>query len=138
MKKVFLIGFVYYALLLAGCATTTGTAPDDSLAVESRANERINLIIAGEVLKAYEYLSPGYRSSVSPESYIAEMVTRKLSWTHAELLESECTENHCTVSFKIDYTVPSPVPGVRKFEFFDNFDEDWIFTQRQWWFVPKN
>lgn len=134
MKKVFLIAIAYGVLFLTGCATTT----PGSQGAAVRATERLDLIVAGELLKAYEYLSPGYRSSVSPESYIADMVTRKVAWTGGELLGSECAENHCVIKFKVDYMVVSPVPGLRKFEFFDHFEEDWLFTQGQWWFVPEN
>ena len=127
MKKGILIVIAYGAALLAGCAATTGTAPDTG-GVEARASERMELVIAGELLKAYEYLSPGYRSSVSAESYLADMITRKVRWTGSELLGSECDANRCVVKFKIDFVVPSPVPGVRQFDFFNNYDEDWIYT----------
>ena len=133
MKKGFLIGIGYSLFFLSACAMTPETSQDAA----TRATDRMDLILAGELLEAYEYLSPGYRSSVSRESYLADMVTRQVNWSGAEMLGSECVENHCAVKFKIDYTVPSPVPGVRNFDFFDNFDEDWILSQGQWWFVPK-
>ena len=133
MKIKILIAVVYSGLLLSACATMT--SPEQ--AVTARANARINLVIAGEILKAYDYLSPGYRSSVSPEAYLADMVSRRITWTKSEQLGTTCTENRCIVRIKVDYRVISPVPGVRKFELFDTFEENWVNTRGQWWYVPK-
>jgi hypothetical protein len=133
MKTKFLIVITYSSILLSACATLVN--PEAS--VISRANSRISHVIAGEYLDAYEYLSPGYRSSVSKGAYIADMVSRRITWTSGELIGSECTENICLLRIKIDYKVISPVPGVKTFERFDHIEEDWVNSGKQWWYVPR-
>ena len=134
MKIRVLIVIVYSSIFLSGCATM----PSPEQAVAVRANERMDLILQGEVLEAYTYLSPGYRSSVSPEAYIRQMMVRQGEWAASELLATECDISHCSVRFKIDYVLHSPVPGIRKFDFFSDIEENWVNTQGQWWYVPKN
>jgi hypothetical protein len=132
MKIRFLIAFGY-SLLLSACATT-GT-PEDT--VQRRAQAHMDLVTAGQLLAAYEYLSPGYRSSVSPEGYIAQFVGRKVKWNKGTVESAECTENRCTVEVKLNSKVFAPVPGVSTFDVSDNHQQTWVKTRGQWWYVPK-
>jgi hypothetical protein len=134
MKTKKLIVVIYGAILLSACATPVNL----ETSVTSRANVRIKHVIAGEYLNAYEYLSPGYRSSVSREDYVADMVSRRIVWTKAELIGTECVERRCLVRIKVEYELISPVPGVKTFNHFDHVEEDWIYSGNHWWFVPKN
>ena len=134
MKIRFLIVIGYSVLLLSACATIS-TPQDD---VARRATERMELILSGELLAAYEYLSPGYRSSVSPEAYIAQFMARRVNWKAASMLGTECSENRCTVSMKVDSVVLSPVPGVNKFDMSDTRKEIWVNSGGKWWYLPKN
>ena len=79
---------VALTLALAACATTPKTPP-----LEQRVNEYLQLVLAEDYAAAYEYLSPGMRSSVSSVAYQRNMLLRKVSWSSAEYIESECSED---------------------------------------------
>lgn len=120
--------------LLGACATTGTESP--SAKVEPRAQARWDALLAGRLEAAYEYLSPGYRSSVSLLEYQRSVLTRKVEWLGAELIDSECSENTCKVRISIDYRLWAAVPGVPKFEYTMDVTENWIRSNGQWWFVP--
>ena len=123
-------------LLLAACATTSQPRDNKAL-VQGRAQERLDLMLAGQYLKAYDYLSPGYRSSVSPEQYIINMGTRSVTWSRAQVEEISCEVENCSVSIKIDYSVNVGMRGIKGFEHFQLASETWIYTASEWWYVPK-
>jgi len=60
-QRVLLMGLSCSLLLLSACATTEITEST----LEARATERWDTLLGGDLAGAYEYLSPGYRSSVS-------------------------------------------------------------------------
>src|SRR5512141_2345330 len=54
--------------------------PGDDSALEKRAVERWNLLIAHKADKAYDFLSPGTRTTESREKYTADMNNRPVHW----------------------------------------------------------
>ena len=65
-------------VLLSACATSPRISPEES--VKERATARWELFFSGDLAGAYEYLSPGYRTSVSSlqinilyDTYIIQM-----------------------------------------------------------------
>lgn len=119
--------------LVTGCATTAAT-PENQ--VQKLAQERWDLVLAGNYVEAYEYYSPGYRSAVSLTDYIVEMKLRRVRWTGVEFEQISCTENVCNVRWKIFYEVYQPVPGLKKWSHFQFMEDDWILLKGQWWYVP--
>ena len=53
------------SFVVSACATTTSTSD----VIEQRATARWDALLSEDVEAAYEYLSPGYRSSVSYKQY---------------------------------------------------------------------
>lgn len=121
-------------LLLSACATTI---PTEQI-IEERATARWNAVLSDDLAGAYEFLTPGYRSSVSSVQYQRLMLLKQVEWTDARYIESECTETTCKVKISIDYALHSAVPGVKKFRGTQTAEESWLMVDGNWYFVPKN
>ncbi len=120
--------------LLAGCATST----TKKSSIENRVNEYWQLVLAGDYAGAYEYLSPGYRSSVSSNQYQKSILLQKVKWEEAEYIESDCTEVACKVTISLKYTVYGAVPGVKSFTSSQEVQESWVLADGTWYLVHKN
>lgn len=119
--------------LLGGCATS---APEENQ-LERRAAERWQALLSDDIEAAYEYLSPGYRSSVSYVQYIRALLSKQVGWTDARYIESDCAETSCKVKISLDYSVYGAVPGVRSFDGTQVIEESWVLADRTWYFVPR-
>ena len=119
-------------MLLSACATTVST----EIQIERRATERWDVLLAGDLASAYEFLSPGYRSSVSSLQYQRSILIQKVRWTGAEYTESECEETACTVHISLGYAIYGALPGVKSFDGTKVVDESWVLDHGQWYFVP--
>lgn len=122
------------ALLLSACATTT--SPE--ISVEERAIARWDTILSDDLAGAYEYLSPGYRSSVSSVQYQRSLLLSKVRWNDARYIESDCTETACNVKISLKYTVFGAVPGIKSFNGKQTIDESWVLVDGNWYLVPDN
>ncbi len=124
------------AVFLAGCATTSGGGGGGTLG--KRAQERWDALLAGDFDTAYEYYSPGFRSSHSRGDFEVMMRLRKVQFTNAKYTDQDCEGDRCTVSFDVGYRIASPVPGLDTWESTQKLEETWIRTQGQWWFLPDS
>jgi hypothetical protein len=120
-------------LLLCACATTARTENT----IEERATARWNAVLSGDLAGAYEFLSPGFRSSVSATQYQRSILLNKVKWTGARYLESECTENTCKVKISLDYTLHGALPGVKSFDGTQTILESWVLSDGNWYLVPE-
>ncbi len=119
---------------LAGCATQPRQTED----AVTRAQQRWDLLIAGDYRGAYRYLTPGYRSTVSAEQYDARLRTRTVKWLSAEAHEAECdAEGVCSVKVTLDFEVQMPIPGLGKQRSFQPLTEKWLLDDGVWYFLPK-
>lgn len=125
----------FLAAAFLGACATTGTGGGQ---VVERAQARWDAVVAGDLATAYQYLSPGYRSSRTAADYELSMRLRKVQFRDAEYLEQECQEDSCILKFSVQYHIASPVPGLDKWESRTVLDETWIRTEGQWWFVPND
>jgi hypothetical protein len=121
--------------LFAGCAAPV--KPPEDIVLE-RAQERLDLILVEDYVAAYEYLTPGYRSSVTLPAYQRDMALRRARWTAAKATRSDCGEDVCKVRISMDFTVYGAVPGVSSFATKGSGEENWIRTDGQWYHVPEN
>jgi len=127
-------GLVCCLLLLSACATPVS----NEALIEERATARWDALLSGDLAAAYEYLSPGYRSSVSSAQYQRSLLLNQLSWTGANFMGSECTDVTCNVKISIDYSVRGALPGVREFKGKQTVDESWVRVDGVWYLVPEN
>jgi len=125
-------GMICCLLLLSGCATSVSKESQ----IEERATARWDALLSGDVVTAYEYLSPGYRSSVSLNQYQRSMLLRQVGWTNASYKGSECTEVSCKVKISLNYVVRGAIPGVKEFKGTQNVAESWVSVDGVWYLVP--
>ena len=120
-------------LLLSACASIGGS----KVSIEQRATERWDLLFSDNLTAAYDYLSPGYRSSVSLKQYQRTILLQRIKWTSAKYNESECAETSCKVKISLDYTVYGALPGVKSFDGTQEIEESWVKVEGKWYFVPN-
>lgn len=118
--------------LLSGCAATVKKTET----IEDRVNGRWAALLAKEIETAYNYLTPGYRSSVSLQQYERALENQAVKWTSAEYIKSECEESTCKVKVQVGYTVYGALPGVKSYSTKNYADETWILVDGQWYMVP--
>lgn len=128
-------------LLLAACAqpggpAATKPAPVSATPVEERAVTRWELMIAGKFDEAYEYLSPGYRTTRNKQDYVDIMSKRPVRWTAAEFVDKLCEVDVCDVRVRVDFSLEMPVTGVGKVDSMHFIDEKWILIDGTWFMLP--
>ena len=138
MRTPILVGSA--ALLLGGCAT--GPAESDKVGdwkdLEGRAMARWEAIIAGDYEAAYDYLSPGYRSGVSRQSYSRRYGSTPVQRNSVEYQETICqSETRCEVRLVVGYVVQNMLPGMDRVESKALVREDWILVQGAWFHAPE-
>jgi len=121
------------ALFLSACASQVVELEND---ISVRAQNRWDALLAGDFETAYEYFSPGYRSTVSMIDFAVNVRTQRVRWTSAEYKDHSCTESTCTVRFNIGFTVAKPVVGLDKWDGNNITEEKWVKTNGQWWYLP--
>ena len=131
-RRVGLMGVVCGLLLLSACATSVST----EVQVEQRATARWETLLSGDLAGAYEYLSPGYRSSVTSIQYQQSILRQQVQWTSAKYLESTCEETTCNVKILLGYTVYAALPGVKSFDGTKDIEESWVLISGNWYLVP--
>jgi hypothetical protein len=122
------------AMLASSCATTQPAKTD----IKQRAQARWDAVMAGDYDTAYGFYTPGYRSSHTRVDFEIEMRVRRIEWTSAEVQESSCEADVCTVVTRVGYMVKRAVPGVPVWNSKKNLEEKWVRTQGTWWFLPEN
>ena len=122
-------------MLLSGCATTSTVTREDI--VKERAQARWDALLARDYASAYEYYSPGYRSTASVVDFEISVRMRRIGYTSAEYQEQSCDENTCTVAFNVGYRVGTPVPGVGVWDGYQTVNDQWIKTGGEWWYLPE-
>jgi len=120
-------------LFLGACA---GVAVQPE-SLGDRAQARWDALLAQDFEKAYSYLSPGYRSSVSSRDFEIGFLLRRVGYTSAEYIDSECQNDACDVSMKIGYMIIAPLRGVNVWNSKTTIEEKWIRIDNQWWHLPK-
>ena len=127
------LGLICGLLWLSSCASTVST----ETLIEERAMARWNALFTGDIAAAYEYLSPGYRSSVSLMQYQRSILQRQVALTGANYTRSECSEITCKVMISLNYRVSGALPGVKHYEGAKGIEESWVKMDGLWYYVPK-
>ncbi|MGH9759134.1 MAG: hypothetical protein ACRD4M_15460 [Candidatus Acidiferrales bacterium] len=121
-------------LLIAGCQRQ-----DPARIVQQRALERWNLLIESHPVKAYDYLSPGYRSTHTLDQYVAFVATARLKWKSAKVVQAQCETEVCSVRLIVESTVPATVANTpRDLQLQTPLTEKWIASDGQWYFLPDS
>lgn len=131
-RNALFTGLCCSLMLLAACATTASK----EAGIEKRVTARWAAILSGDLAGAYEFLSPGFRSSVSSLQYQRSILIMKVKWTNARYIESVCTETTCKVKISLGYTVYGGLPGVKSFDGAQIVYESWVLSDGNWYLVP--
>lgn len=121
-------------LALAACTTAVRNDAAGS-SIKQRAVQRWDFLIAHQADKAYDYLSPGYRSTISRESYAQRMDARGVRWSKVHFNSQKCETGVCHVYLTVDYTlhIGGPTGSVKSTGF---VVETWVRADGQWYFLP--
>lgn len=125
-------------LLLAACAGP-GTRPDSDAGqaqLKQRAQARWELLINKHADQAYDFLTPGYRSTISRDKYASEMVNRPIKWESAKVNKVDCAQaDSCTVYMVIGYSLKLPGMGGNAHSVAP-IQESWLHLRNQWYYLP--
>jgi hypothetical protein len=118
---------------LAGCAALGPRTPEEQ--VKARAQERRDALVKGDMERAYQYFTPGYRAIVSVDRYRNSI--GNASQTVAATVESvECESlEKCIAKVKVEMkplVVPRFTGTITTYS-----DETWLFEAGQWWLFQK-
>ena len=132
-RTIAALGMVFCAIGLAACTAVVSTESR----IEERAMARWDTLLSGNLADAYQFLSPGIRSSVSSLDYQRSILSQQVQWTSADYIESDCEDKTCNVKISLGFRVFSALPGVKSFEDTDIVNESWILVDGEWYFVPR-
>lgn len=127
-------------VFLAGCSTGGVKTGETSIqALERRAQERWDFLIQKQAEKAYDYLTPGVRSTKPRTDYAKEMNDRPVTWLSAKALDHECKNaDACTVHVQVEFKVNVPLAGVKESKGVSMVEERWLRIQNQWYHLPTS
>lgn len=119
---------------LAGCASTgglTSESPNETkvAVVTERATERWKALIAGNVPKAYDYLSPAVRDVMTVQQYKEKI--RTSMYRDARIDKVECGADACKVNLMLTYDHPR-MKGITT-----PLEESWILDKGQFWYLYR-
>ena len=126
------------ALLPMACsnqATRPEAASSAEEVVEQRALDRWKLLLDGDYLSAYKYMSPGFKSITPADVYSADLRRSAVKWQDAELLNVDCPDSErCVVEMLVRSTVRNMLKGVDEADFESAITETWIRLDDSWYY----
>lgn len=139
-------------MLLAACATTSSggrgkAAENPEEVITERALERWASLIKRDPATAWNYLSPGYRSTHPQKKYAEDMSNRPVRWGKVEAYVPddgtktvECVDaaSSCSIRLKVHFKIASHLIGVGNIESWNVVRESWIKIKGQWYMVPED
>lgn len=120
-------------LALGGCVDKAN--PDT---IDTRSVERWDFLIAHQAEKAYDYLSPGFRSTQAREVYASSMNSRPVQWKEAKFRSKECDAERCKVQVDVTYSLLMPGTGNKAGGGTRTQNETWLLVDGEWFFLPSN
>jgi hypothetical protein len=96
--------------------------------VMSRAQQRWDALMAGELNQAYAFISPAGRTKLQAQDYRTRVNTGH--FRKAVVQEAACQEDSCEVKVSINYVIGNlPLNQI--------LSEIWILDEGKWWFVYR-
>lgn len=87
--------------------------------------------------KAYEFLSPGWRSNEPVESYSLRVSKSKVKWLEAKVDKKDCKQkDYCIVTVLIKYSF-RPKHAKKAMIVESPVKENWLLKNNTWYLVPK-
>jgi hypothetical protein len=131
--------FFFASALIAVLGVAACQKQDAASVVQRRALERWNLLTTHQPVKAYDYLSPGYRATHTLDQYVAFVATARLRWKEAKIDGQKCDADTCTVNLTIKSEIPGQlIKAPHDVETEAPVVEHWIASDGQWYFLPDS
>lgn len=106
--------------------------------LEERVLERWALLIANRGQEAYDYLTPGYRTSKQRDTYASEMAARPVRWKALGVNNKTCaSETSCEVSVWSETEVKLSV-AMGANTVFGGHLEQWLKIDGVWYYLPRH
>jgi hypothetical protein len=116
-------------LALSACAVIERSEAEDARQqVSERARQRWDLIMKGQLDKAYELMSPASRSTVSFDTFRKRNAVGRW-WRKIDLDKVDCRQDTCQVTMALEYDL-FEIKGLKT-----SVEETWIKDAGTWWFV---
>jgi hypothetical protein len=136
-QEAFGLGLIAIAAVLSGCAAV-GSAPpvaatsppeQKAAAVRDRVNGRWQALIAGDLERAYAFLSPASRQVTTLEQYKGRIKTGH--FRAAKIDRVDCEAETCKVRLWLtyDHTVMKEITTP--------LEEAWVLENGQFWYVYR-
>lgn len=125
---------IFLVVLATACASTS----NKTQTLQERVEGRWAALLANDFEAAYQYFTPGYRSSQSLRNFEISFMLRKVKYRSAEYIKEECQASACTVTVKLGYTIMAPVRGLSKFNGKSDVFEKWVFVNGAWFVLPDD
>ncbi|MDE2258444.1 MAG: hypothetical protein KGK05_11820 [Xanthomonadaceae bacterium] len=135
-KKVYFAQIVLAAaaLALAGCGMLK--KDEDASVIKAKAVQRWDDLIARKADKAYDFLAPGYRKTISREQYAKDMNGRGMRWKKVSFGSQTCDADTCTVHLTVAYNIN--LGGLAgKVDSMGLAVETWIKVDGTWYYLPQ-
>lgn len=112
----------------SGALRPAEIAQDPQQEVKELATARWSALVAGDLTKAYEYLSPGMREAMSLDAY--KKKTRTGGWKNVRVDTVTCEADRCNVSVMVEFSYRD----LKALE--TRLEEIWLKDGGRWWLVP--
>jgi hypothetical protein len=139
--------FILLAIALTACASSgspggrsaakigQGGIPLDA-SPEERAVAKWTLLINRNFAEAWEFQTPGARSAMQRDDYVATMQGRPVNWLGVRFIEKRCdTDDSCLVSLEIPFQVGLG-RGVGTVTAPSFIAERWLRLDGVWYYAP--
>ena len=122
------------------------TTTDIKLATPHKASQELNervlerwaLLLNKRGVEAFDYLSPGYRSNKTAETWATEMGARPITWKELGISGVKCdTEDACEVSVWSESEVRLSV-AMGTNSVFGGHIEEWLRVDGVWCYLPNH
>lgn len=130
MYKLFLLSFL--PVMLGACSTLESKSPEEI--VSERSRQRVDALMGRDYETAYEFATPGYRSTEGIIKYTSRWAGAGM-WRAASITSVNCeppdTIDRCKVWLEVNYQAPGFEPVTTA------IDEDWLLIDGEWYLYQK-
>ena len=128
--------FLIMILSVSACAVMQPKTDEER--VIALAEQRQAALLERDFLKAYEFMSPGYRQLNTIEKFTSNY-TGVYAWESSDVLSASCEEDICKVQVEIEYDSARMFntgrkPTVEKQIISRVNLETWLKLDNKWWF----
>lgn len=131
MKKIKIISTLALISSLAACVD------QEKNKLDNRVLDYWNFKINKDYESAYDFLSPGWKSTENKEAFARRMKNSTIDWKSAKILTKECSETYlCDVSLQIEYEYMFKEAIGNKILMPTSLKENWLMQDNVWYNVP--